>query len=130
VTWGQFAPNLPVQVSGLAMIVASFIVLVPARRTLGDNWAHAVEYQIKPGQELVTSGIYRYVRHPIYSGLALGIIGVELVAHSYLVFLFIPALALASYLQAQREEELLIKQFGSKYRDYMKHSAMFIPLLW
>jgi protein-S-isoprenylcysteine O-methyltransferase Ste14 len=130
VNLAEFPPNPPIQAAGLVLILVATAILISARRTLGANWSHAVEYQIKPGQELVTTGIYRYVQHPIYAGLSLGIIGIELAAHSLFVWPLIPALAWISYIQARREEALLRRQFGDTYRRYASRTARFIPGLW
>ncbi len=124
-------PNraLNIQIIGLLMIIIGTSVAISARRTLGTNWAHAYEYQIKQKQELVTGGIYQYIRHPIYTGLALGLIGGELVAKSYLVFSALIIVA-GAYYQARLEEKLLTKHFGEDYQSYMKRTKMFIPHLW
>ena len=68
--WSVFA-----QSAGLIVLLIGLVICLAARRTLGDNWAHGAEYQIKAGHQLVTSGIYRLVRHPIYGGLMLMAIG-------------------------------------------------------
>lgn len=117
------------QLIGFVLVLIGVSVAISARKTLGANWAHAYEYQIKPGQELVTSGIYRSIRNPIYTGLLLGLLGGELVAGSYLAFGIIPLVVIA-YIQAKREEKLLLHHFGEKYRTYMKRTKMFLPYLW
>lgn len=118
-----------VQIAGLVIVLIGAGVSIFARKELGTNWAHAFEYQVKQKQELVTSGIYKYIRHPIYIGLILGFIGGELVVKSYLVFVAVIIIA-GAYYQAQLEEKLLIKYFGEDYKNYMKRSKMFIPYLW
>lgn len=117
------------QIIGFALVVTGVSVAISARRALGTNWAHAYEYQIKQKHELVTDGIYGSIRHPIYTGLMLGILGGELVVGSYLVFGVI-LLALFGYIQAKREEKLLTSHFGESYKHYMKRTKMFFPYLW
>jgi protein-S-isoprenylcysteine O-methyltransferase Ste14 len=121
--------NIIPQGIGFLLVTSGVGIAISARKTLGANWAHAYEYQIKKNQELVTTGIYAYIRHPIYTGLCLAFIGGELVAQSSLavvgVFLFI-----VWYRQARREEELLVVYFGNSYKAYMKHTKMFIPYIW
>lgn len=124
-------PNVTssIQVIGILLLIIGAGISISARKTLGTNWAHAFEYQVKKKQELVTSGIYRYIRHPIYTGVILGFIGGELVAKSYLVLIGIFIIT-AVYHQALLEEKLLVKHFGDSYRRYMKRTKILIPYLW
>lgn len=121
--------NYSVQVFGFLLVIVGLGAAVRARLDLGNNWANAYEYQVKKKQELVTSGIYKYIRHPIYSGVVTAAIGAELVAQSYLFIVFL-TFAWGGYKQAKLEEKLLIEHFGDAYRKYMKYSKMFIPFLW
>lgn len=122
-------PMVWIQFLGFGLVVLGVIVAVSARKTLGTNWAHAAEYQVKKKQELVTTGVYSVIRHPIYACLILAYIGGQLVAQSYLVLLAVLFIA-GAYYQARLEEKLLIGHFGNAYKTYMKHSRMFIPYLW
>ncbi len=124
-------PNVSmlIQLIGLFFVVIGAGVSISARKTLGNNWAHAFEYQIKQKQELVTSGVYAHIRHPIYTGLVLAFIGGELVAKSFLVILGL-FLVLGARHQARLEEKLLLRHFGDSYKKYMQHTKMFIPFLW
>lgn len=120
--------NPLLQTAGFVSVVIGVVVCIVARRELGVNWTHAHQYQIKKEHILITSGIYHYIRHPIYAGLLLCFGGVELVAGSYLIFLIVPILVIGTYVQAKREEKILCDYFGKKYKDYMKRSNMLIPL--
>src|SRR5882762_9341338 len=57
------------QWAGLALVVVGTRVCIIARKQMGANWVHGAEYQIKQKQELTTTGIYAYIRHPIYMGV-------------------------------------------------------------
>ena len=93
------------QVFGFVIVVIGFFILISARRELSTNWANAREHQIKQKQTLVTTGVYSYIRHPIYSGLLLCMFGAELVAQSYLFFVCIIGIYAAS-MQSRREEKI------------------------
>lgn len=121
--------NLTTQIIGLFFVIGGFTVSVLARKTLGANWTHAAEYQIKKDQALITNGLYKYIRHPIYSGLTLMNIGIELVLNSYLFIFFLTGYLLIIIYQCKKEEELLKKHFGAKYEKYMKTSKMLVPYL-
>lgn len=118
------------QLVGICLAVTAFAVGVMARKELGSNWAHASDYQIKKKHELVTSGVYRYIRHPIYTSMSLFIVGCELVALSSL---FLPLgflLFFMSYVQAKKEEKILLGHFGEKYEVYRSHSKMLFPYIF
>ena len=122
--------SIVLQVIGLICVFFGVGISVSARKTLGTNWSHAVEYQVKKKQEIITTGVYAVIRHPIYAGLSLAVIGGELVLQSYLVFFVLLAAILIGYFQAKREEKLLMAHFGDEYKSYMKRTRMFIPYLW
>ncbi|MBI3366360.1 hypothetical protein HY041_01895, partial [Candidatus Roizmanbacteria bacterium] len=64
-----FPDTLYSQYIGLILLLIGMSISVLARKQLDTNWTHAYEYQIKKNHSLVIGGIYRYIRHPIYSGL-------------------------------------------------------------
>lgn len=116
------------QLAGLLLVFSGWLLSIRGRHDLGTNWARSYEYQVKEEQELVTTGIYKYVRHPIYSGIVLMFIGSELIVQSYLVFAYV-LIYIAAYMQALWEERLLINHFGAKYKNYMTTSKRFIPFV-
>ncbi|HEX8932182.1 MAG TPA: isoprenylcysteine carboxylmethyltransferase family protein [Patescibacteria group bacterium] len=127
----SFLPvNFPSQEVGICLVMLGTALGISARKTLGTNWAHAAEYQIKQQQTLVTQGVYKYIRNPIYIGLTLSLVGAELVAKSYLFLVLLVLGFGASYLQAKREEKILEMHFAKEYRDYKKRSKMLIPFLF
>jgi protein-S-isoprenylcysteine O-methyltransferase Ste14 len=93
---------------------------------LGKNWAPSVS-GVKKDAVLVTTGLYGFVRHPIYSGAFIFLAALTLVAANLLILL--PTLALVTLLYASLDEEeaMLIDRFGDEYREYMKRTPRFIP---
>lgn len=118
------------QTIGFMVVCVGLLICILARRALGTNWANSYEFQIKKQHELVTRGIYRYIRHPIYSGIFCMLVGAELVVQSYLVLPYLVVLPLGMYWQAKREEEILTHHFGKTYVVYMKQTKMFVPFIW
>jgi protein-S-isoprenylcysteine O-methyltransferase Ste14 len=113
---------------GFLFVLVGLGVACLGRYALGTNWSNCYEYQVKRKQELVTNGIYSYIRHPLYAGIALFFIGSELIVQSYLLFPYLLAF-LAAYRQGKWEEVLLEHHFGETYRDYKKRTKMLIPFV-
>jgi protein-S-isoprenylcysteine O-methyltransferase Ste14 len=79
--------------------------------------------------ELVTDGLYKYVRHPQYSGLFLVMIGMLIQWPTIITALMFPVLVYVYFRLSKREEREVLKIFGDEYRSYMKKTPMFIPNL-
>ncbi|MDP4010880.1 MAG: isoprenylcysteine carboxylmethyltransferase family protein [Candidatus Roizmanbacteria bacterium] len=122
--------NPAVQVIGMLLVGIGVTMAISARKSLGTNWNHAFEYQIKKKHKLITHGIYAYVRHPIYAGLILSYLGIELVVESYLFIPFFIITVTLGIIQCKREEKILSKYFGEEYTNYMKRTKMLVPLLF
>lgn len=118
------------QCFGFLLATNGIVVSVLGRRELGVNWAHGGEYQIKYDQELVTTGIYHHIRHPIYLGVIFAYLGGKIVAGSYLAILFLLLFTNFAIAQAKKEEKLLIHHFGQAYKDYMRDTIMLIPFVF
>jgi protein-S-isoprenylcysteine O-methyltransferase Ste14 len=85
---------------------------------------------IEKTTELVTSGLYRYVRHPIYASMVVGVWGIALkhITAGSLILALISVIFLT--ITAKMEESENIRYFGEAYRDYMKKTRMFIPYVF
>ncbi len=118
--------NLAVQIVGLALFVAGLGLAVWARIYLGRNWGMPMTEKDDP--ELVTSGPYRFVRHPIYSGILLAILGSALATSLYWLIALV-ALGVYFVYSARVEERLMTSSFPSAYRSYMAHTKMLIPFV-
>jgi len=114
-------------VLGTAIYLTGLTMAVIGRVQLGRNWIDMEDCQIMPAQSLVTSGIYRYVRHPIYGGDLLLLIGLQLALNSWLVLgALVPVLVVMR--QVLREESILSETFPD-YPFYCQQSKRFIPFL-
>ena len=82
----------------------------------------------KDEPELVTSGPYRFVRHPIYSGILLAILGSALATTLYWLIAFV-ALGIYFVYSARVEERLMTCSFPSAYPSYKAHTKMLIPFV-
>ena len=97
-----------------------------ARIFIGRNWG--MPMTLKEGHELVTTGPYSYVRHPIYAGILLAMLGSALVFGLWWFAIFFIT-AINFVYAAKKEEGLMLQQFPNAYPDYMKRTKMLIPFL-
>ena len=81
---------------------------------------------IKKSHRLVKSGLYRYIRHPMFASMLLIVPGSGLLISNYLVIAFTPIVGAIYYIRAKKEEELLKEEFP-EYNQYIKETKMFIP---
>ena len=114
-----------VAAAGAALCVVGLAFAIWARVVLGRNWGMPMTVHANP--ELVTSGPYSYVRHPIYTGLTAMLIGTSLV--NPIAALPCGLIVAYSVFSALREERDMEKRFPEAYPEYKKHSKMFVPFL-
>lgn len=125
----RFAPRAEwVYWGGVGLTAAGLGFAVWARRHLGANWSGTVS--IKQGHELVTSGPYALVRHPIYTGLLLAFAGSVLARGEVRGLLAWLLAALYLLGRVRVEERWMAQQFGDAYRDYAKRVAALVPFVW
>ncbi len=111
---------------GLAIFVLGLALAVWARIYLGRNWGMPMSTKDEP--ELVTSGPYRVVRHPIYSGIILAMTGTAIGVSLYWVVAVALLAAYFSY-SALMEERYLTQQFPDAYPGYQRSTKMLIPFV-
>ncbi|MEM1359066.1 MAG: protein-S-isoprenylcysteine O-methyltransferase [Bacteroidota bacterium] len=129
--WLSFADyQLPVlwQVLGLVLIVPGLWLFYRSHYDLGRNWS--VSLEIREGHNIVNSGVYKLIRHPMYLAIFLLVIAQALLLNNYVAgpagLLFFGLLYL---LRVGREEKMMIQQFGEEYVAYMKSTKRIIPYL-
>jgi protein-S-isoprenylcysteine O-methyltransferase Ste14 len=109
---------------GFIVFISGLSLAVWARRTLGKNWG--MPMTIKQSPELVTTGPYHYVRHPIYSGILLALFGTAIT--SGLMWLFVMVLVAIYFgYSARAEERIMLTAFPQTYPDYKARTKMLIP---
>jgi protein-S-isoprenylcysteine O-methyltransferase Ste14 len=110
------------------LLVAGLMIAIVARRTLARNWSGAVA--LKEGHELITAGPYQYVRHPIYTGMLLMILGTALSLATIGACIGFFIILVGILLKLKQEEALLTKHFAQDYLAYKKHTRTLIPFIW
>ncbi|MGB9335916.1 MAG: isoprenylcysteine carboxylmethyltransferase family protein [Candidatus Acidiferrales bacterium] len=110
---------------GAVLTTAGIGLAVSARRHLGKNWSDKVE--LKVDHQLIRSGPYAYMRHPIYSGVLLGVAGTALaigMVRGGVAF----CLLLSSYaIKARKEETVLAGKFGDEFREHQRNAGFLLP---
>jgi protein-S-isoprenylcysteine O-methyltransferase Ste14 len=118
--------SLILGVVGVAVFATGIALAIWARIYLGRNWGMPTSQKADP--ELVTSGPYRFVRHPIYTGILIGVVGTALVTN--LIGLIIAGvLAAYFFYSASVEEKNLTATFPTAYPAYRTHTKMLIPFV-
>lgn len=127
-TWATLDLPLAARWLGAALGVLAVAAAHWVLRSLGRNVSETV--LTKEHHELVTSGPYRWVRHPLYTtGLAL-FVALGLMTASWLVLLAAAVtLVLLRWLVVPQEERALLAKFGDRYREYMRRSGRLLPRL-
>lgn len=124
----RFVPDSPViGWTGLALTVAGCAFAVWARLLLGGNWSGRVT--VKQDHQLIRTGPYAIVRHPIYSGFLLGMLGTALALGEWRG---IAGLALAFIgwgTKSRLEESYMAMQFGARYIEYQREVKALIPFV-
>jgi len=87
-------------------------------------------HQIHRADGLVTRGIYRFIRHPQYTGFFLIMTGWLLHWETTLTLVMYPILAIMYYFLARREDTELRRQFGDAFETYRRKTPMFLPIRW
>lgn len=115
------------RVVGVVLYTAGLLIAVVARFQLDNNWSDIETAQVLTHQQVVSNGIYGYVRHPIYVGDILLLLGLELSLNSWLV-LGVALMTPVILLQATREEKKLVETLPG-YDLYCQQTKRFIPFV-
>ena len=118
--------SVTLEVIGALLFAAGIALAVWARLHLGRNWGMPMTQRAEP--ELVTSGPYRFVRHPIYTGLLTATLGTALV-NNLLGLVVVAALVAYFYYCGIVEERNLTATFPAAYPEYKSRTKMLIPFL-
>lgn len=124
------APLLHPLVQGLGGLsfATGFVLTVRAQVDMGASWRIGVDATEKTA--LITCGVFRYVRNPIFTGMALAFAGVTLLVPNVVALVGLPVLVVGLQLQVRLvEEPHLVSAHGDAYRSYMNKAGRFVPWL-
>jgi protein-S-isoprenylcysteine O-methyltransferase Ste14 len=124
----RFVPDsLAVEWIGVFLTAAGVAIAFWARWHLGSNWSGVVT--LKEGHELIRTGPYRSIRHPIYTGILLAMLGTAVATGEVRALIAVAITWLSFYQKARREESFLSEEFGAGFIEHCKHTGMFLPRL-
>jgi protein-S-isoprenylcysteine O-methyltransferase Ste14 len=129
--WSNSRPDAPgvsmlMGFAGVAPCALGIGLAILGRASLGQNWA--MPRPNNTSSSLVTTGAYAYIRHPIYGGMILAMLG-SAIGQSLLWLLPLFVYGPHFLLSARREEKLLLEQFPQRYPAYMKRTRMLLPFV-
>jgi protein-S-isoprenylcysteine O-methyltransferase Ste14 len=116
-------------VLGVAVMAAALVMFRVTHKQLGRNWS--VSLETRTDHKLVTGGLYRWVRHPMYSSFLLLAIGQCLLLPNWIAGpIGLVAIAILFFFRVGREEAMMMETFGEEYRRYMTRTARIVPFVY
>jgi protein-S-isoprenylcysteine O-methyltransferase Ste14 len=113
---------------GLAIMLAALWLFWRSHADLGKNWS--VTLEVREGHQLVTNGVYKSIRHPMYAAIFLWDVSQGLLLANWLAGCFaLVSFAILYFVRAPREERMMCEFFGDEYRAYIGQTGRLFPRL-
>ena len=130
--WGwlnmRVVPEVPaLWIAGLIITALGVAMAIYARLSLGSNWSGMVT--LKAGHELIRNGLYSRIRHPIYTGILIAMLGTAMIRSHLRGWIGLGIVLASFYVKARREERFLQQEFGEAFDAHMRQTGMFLPKL-
>jgi protein-S-isoprenylcysteine O-methyltransferase Ste14 len=126
---GDYTPHAWAVVLGAILFATAIWVFRRTHKELGRNWSISLE--IREKHELISSGPYALVRHPMYTSFLLMALGQAFLISNWLIGLAgLAGFAILFFLRVDKEERMMLEIFGTRYRDYMERTKRLIPYLY
>jgi len=111
---------------GAILFAAAIWLLWRSHVDLGRNWTPTLS--IRDDHQLVTDGIFKYIRHPMYAAHLLWAVAQALMLHNWIAGFSLLVVTIPQYLfRVNAEEQMLLDQFGEQYRNYMHRTGRILP---
>lgn len=121
-------PAMATQLGGVAVALLGIGFAIWARVHLGTMWSSTVT--LKSEHKLIQSGPYALVRHPIYTGVLVALVGTAVTIGTLQAFLSLPMFAFSLILKLSQEEQLMAATFGTEHAAYRRRVKRLIPFVW
>lgn len=123
--WRLWPPSPAAYWIGVALVIAGLAFAIWARVRLGGNWSGTVT--VKQGHELIRSGPYAYVRHPIYTGLITALLGSSIASGTVHAVIGLAIIVAAFVRKSRIEEEFMRETFPGEYPHYSTEVPALLP---
>ncbi len=123
--WGALNLWVWVRWVGVGIGITSLPFLVWVHRTLGKFWVPTLD--IMDGHKLVTTGPYRWIRHPMYTSSLAFMLGTSLITDNWLNLLVTILTLFVIYARIRQEEQMMLHYFGDEYLSYMRRTGRLFP---
>jgi protein-S-isoprenylcysteine O-methyltransferase len=123
-----FTVTLPIALAGLALAICGVGLSIWARLILGENWSNFPS--LKQNHTLIMTGPYRLVRHPIYTGILIALLGSALQYGLVRSLLAVLTCAISLCLKVAVEEKFMVQRFGDAYLRYRRNVNALVPFLF
>jgi protein-S-isoprenylcysteine O-methyltransferase Ste14 len=110
---------------GAVLTLVGVLFAIWARYTIGREWSG--EVQIKENHQLIRSGPYAHIRHPIYTGILLALAGTAVTVGEYRAILGVTLFLIGFVRKAKNEESFLASEFGPAFDEHRRHTGFFLP---
>lgn len=120
-------PNILINSIGLFLFILGVGIRLLCRKKLASSFTYMLK--VTDDQELITDGIYKYIRHPAYSGDLLAQLGLTIFFSSFYGFVLMLMLIFPFLYRIKIEEEMLIERFGDSYIKYQMDTRKLIPFV-
>ena len=127
-SFADYDPASSIRWAGAVIMLASLWLFLRSHLDLGQNWS--VSLELRQGHELVSRGVYRWVKHPMYASIWLwGLAQGMMFANWFAGWAMIVSFAAMYFIRMPREERLMCEEFGDDYREYAKRTGRLFPRL-
>ena len=127
-SFANYTLPLYAQITGVVLILPTLWLFYRSHKDLGLNWS--VTLEIREGHNVVDTGVYKHIRHPMYSAIWLWCIAQTLLLHNYIAgFSGLLSFGMLYFFRVQDEEKMMLKEFGEEYQTYKKRTKRIIPFL-
>jgi len=114
---------------GLAVVIAACAMFLATHRALGRNWS--VSLDVREDHRLITEGVYRHVRHPMYTAFWLWAVAQALLLPNWIAGLSgLVGFGILYFMRVAQEEQLMLETFGEAYESYMARTRRLIPWVY
>jgi protein-S-isoprenylcysteine O-methyltransferase Ste14 len=125
-SFADYEVPTPARAFGVVLMIGALVLFYRSHTDLGRNWSATLE--LRDGHTLVTHGVYRRIRHPMYAAILLWDVAQGLMLRNWLAgWGALATFALLYAIRAPREERMMVDAFGDRYREYMGRTGRLFP---